>query len=150
MPVLLLMLTWTHSWAMFNSLADASGNVNALQRLLINLYLLYKSYELCEISEIAWVPSDQNPANALTKQNDSRVLKTLLKNSQIKVDAKVWAECLQLLEKSSKVWRTLVKLEKRLRPVRTSVTPFCLSGYFCFTFNTTWGYSQAEHPYARL
>lgn len=51
------------------SLFDCQTNINRTteKRLLIDLCMLRESYERREISEVFWIPTHQNPADAFTK-----------------------------------------------------------------------------------
>lgn len=56
--------------------SDLNHRKPSFDRLISNLSKL----KLCEISEVVWISSVRNPADAMKKQNDSGELKTPLKN----------------------------------------------------------------------
>ena len=60
------MVIYTDSRSLYNSLV--SLNTTTEKRLLIDLHLLRQVYERREIAEVRWIPTEQNPADALTKE----------------------------------------------------------------------------------
>lgn len=54
--------------------------------------MMRQSYEFREISKIVWIPSAQNPANGMTKQNSSKALMHLLLTHKVSLDPKTWNE----------------------------------------------------------
>lgn len=55
------------------------------KRLLFDLTLLRKSYELREIAEDFWIPTDQNLTNAFTKLRSCQALQCMLATNKIKI-----------------------------------------------------------------
>ena len=70
------MVIYTDSRSLYNSLV--SLNTTTEKRLLIDLYLLRQVYERWEIAEVRWIPIEQNPADALTKEKPMPAIVQLL------------------------------------------------------------------------
>ena len=60
------MVIYTDSRSLYDNLV--SLNTTTEKRLLIDLYLLRQAYERREIAEVRWILTEQNPADALTKE----------------------------------------------------------------------------------
>lgn len=84
------LILYTDSKLLFHSIVGINSTTE--KRLLIDLYMLRESYEMHEHTEVVWIPSSQNPANALTKEKRSQALHTLMKTNKVSVDPKVWVE----------------------------------------------------------
>lgn len=72
------------------SLHDCIVGINATyeKRILIDLLILRQFYELRESNEIVWIPSAENPADAINKQNASEALKNIIDSNHVKLTAK--------------------------------------------------------------
>ena len=60
------MVIYADSRSLYNSFI--SLNTTTEKRLLIDLHFLRQVYERWEIAEVRWIPTEQNPADALTKE----------------------------------------------------------------------------------
>ena len=67
-------------------------NKTTEKRLLIDLQGLREAYELREIDEILWVPSKENPADALTNDTDSSALRMILEENRVDLNPNAWVE----------------------------------------------------------
>ena len=78
------------------SLYDAMVTLNSTteKRLLIDLRVLRDSYEKREITEIMWIPSGDNPADALTKStpNAAGAMRRLMDRNEVAIVPKGWVE----------------------------------------------------------
>ena len=66
------MVIYTDSRSLYNNLV--SLNITTEKKLLIDLYLLRQAYKRREITKIRWIATEQNPANALTKEKSTPAL----------------------------------------------------------------------------
>ncbi len=62
------------------------------KRLLIDLALLREAYEKRDISEIVWIPGNQNPADALTKLKQCPALSILMRENKIELSPNAWVD----------------------------------------------------------
>lgn len=60
--------------------------------MLIDLTMLREAYELREIDDVVWIPSEDNPADALTKDSPTLALKRWMSTNRLSVNAKSWVE----------------------------------------------------------
>lgn len=76
------------------SLYDALTSINATteKRLLIDLQVIRQAYEYREITEVAWIPTDQNPADGLTKEKANRALEKLMTENKVELTPNAWVE----------------------------------------------------------
>ena len=76
------------------SLYDALSTINPTteKRLLIDLQVLRQSYERREITEIAWIPTEQNPADGMTKEKPNTALEGMIDNNKLTVTPNAWLE----------------------------------------------------------
>lgn len=76
------------------SLYDCLVGINSTteKRLLIDLCMLRQSYELREITEVVWIPSHQNPADGMTKDNACCALEKLICSNELDLQPKAWVE----------------------------------------------------------
>lgn len=81
---------YTDSKSLFDSLI--SLNTTTENILLIDLSMLCEFYQNTEITEVLWIPGDQNPADWVTKSSACNALETLLKTNKIKVTPSAWIE----------------------------------------------------------
>lgn len=58
----------------------------------MDLQGLSEAYELREITEVLWIPSHENPADALTKQVDSEALRLLIEENRVINNPNAWIE----------------------------------------------------------
>lgn len=77
------LVIYTDSKSLYDGIVGAKAT--AEKRLLIDFTLLRQSYELREIAEVVWVPSSDNPADALTKASPSTALATLMRSNNLTV-----------------------------------------------------------------
>ena len=94
---------------------------------MIDIIALRESYEQCELTEIWWINSNDNPANALTKAGSNKVLQGLIDTNELTVRIKGWVEQRDCTGErgctSEGLWWT--KLEKR--------TPICTQFYSVYS-----------------
>lgn len=69
-----------------------SLNKTTEKRLLIDLQGLREVYELREIDEILLIPSEENPADSLTKSIDSNALQMILEENRVELNPNAWVE----------------------------------------------------------
>ena len=76
------------------SLYDALTTLNPTteKRLLIDLAVVRQAYERREISEVCWIPTEQNPADGLTKEKPNRALETLMKENRLRLTPNAWID----------------------------------------------------------
>lgn len=87
------LILYTESNSLFDSfLALDSTTENRLSIYLFMLRQIYELRELTEVAEVVWIPRAQNPADAMTKQNSSNTLLSLLKMNNISGDGKIWIQ----------------------------------------------------------
>jgi len=81
---------YTDSKCLFDALI--SLNTTTEKRLLIDLSMLRQCYERREITEVFWLPGDQNPADALTKDKPCGALRRLMITNKIRLSPTAWIE----------------------------------------------------------
>lgn len=76
----------------FKSLLDIIVGINATtqKRLLIDSFVLKKLCGISEQSDIVWIFSTENSAQALTKRNATKDLKLLMENKKLCNSAEYW------------------------------------------------------------
>ncbi|KHJ33380.1 hypothetical protein EV44_g3879 [Erysiphe necator] len=62
------------------------------KRLRINIMTIRLSYERRELSEIRWINGNDNPADAMTKGNASKALKSLIENGELLIRIEEWVQ----------------------------------------------------------
>ena len=83
------MVIYTDSRSLYDSLV--SLNTTTEKRLLIDLHLLRQAYERREIAEVRWIPTEQNPADALTKEKPTPAMVQLLQGT-LRLTPNAWVE----------------------------------------------------------
>lgn len=75
------------------SLYDAITGINATTETgpLLDLALFPETFELQKIATVVWVPSKDNPADAMTKELKSSALNNWMTN-KLYIDRKSWVE----------------------------------------------------------
>lgn len=76
---------YADSKSLFDGIVER--NATTKKRLLIDLRVLRESYEMRELTNIVWILSAQNPADAMTKDAPSSALQKLLDNNHLKLNA---------------------------------------------------------------
>ena len=84
------LVAYTDSKSLFDALT--SINTTAEKRLLIDLQVLRQAYEYREITEVAWIPSEQNPADGLTKDRANGALERLVRENRVDLTPNAWVE----------------------------------------------------------
>lgn len=84
------LVIYTDAKSLFEGLVGI--NATTEKRLMIDLTMLRQAYELKEIAEVVWIPSAQNPADAMTKDNASFALKKLMDDNTVDISPKSWVE----------------------------------------------------------
>ena len=76
------------------SLYDALVTINTTteKRLLIDLKVIREAYELKEVAEICWIPTDQNPADGLTKEKPNQALSQMIAENRLVLTPNAWVE----------------------------------------------------------
>ena len=62
------------------------------KRLMVDLMCLRQSYERRQITEIKWIDTDSNPADAMTKSNCSRSLMNLIDSNTFLIKEEQWVK----------------------------------------------------------
>ena len=57
---------------------------------MIDIMAIRQSYERKELSEIRWIASDSNPADAMTKSTANRSLESLISINYLSVKIQGW------------------------------------------------------------
>ena len=83
------MVIYTDSRSLYDCLV--SLNTITEKRLLIDLAILRQAYERREIAEVRWIPTEQNPADALTKEKATPAIGQLLQGT-LKLTPNAWVE----------------------------------------------------------
>ena len=83
------MIIYTDSRSLYDGLV--SLNTTTEKRLLIDLHLLRQEYERREIAEVCWIPTEQNPADALTKEKPTAAMRQLLQGT-LKLTPNAWVD----------------------------------------------------------
>ena len=81
---------FTDSRCLYDNLTTLRSTTE--KRLLIDLALLRQCYERREIANVYWIPSEQNPADALTKDATGNALNELMMKNKIKITPNAWVE----------------------------------------------------------
>lgn len=79
----ILITVYTDSKSLYDTLTGI--NATSEKRWLFDLAILREAYELHEIAEIIWVPSSDNPADAMTKYSAKLALRMCMKTNAIAV-----------------------------------------------------------------
>ncbi|KHJ30040.1 hypothetical protein EV44_g3990 [Erysiphe necator] len=62
------------------------------KRLMIDIMAIRQSYERRELSEIRWINGNDNPADAMTKANATKALKSLIENGELLIQIEGWVQ----------------------------------------------------------
>src|ERR1019366_6605580 len=62
------------------------------KRLMIDIMAIRQSYERRELSEIRWITSESNPADAMIKSAANRALESLISNNRLSVKVQGWVQ----------------------------------------------------------
>ena len=89
---------YTDSKSLFDSLVTL--NTTSEKRLLIDLSMLRESYERREIANVYWIPSEQNPADGLTKKGSCDALNNLVSTNNANITPNAW------IERPTKKWKS--------------------------------------------
>lgn len=84
------LILYTASKSLFDSVTGLNSTTE--KRLLIDLCVLCRSYELGELTEIVWTTSYQNPADAMTKASPTKAFAMLAETNKVNVDPQIWIE----------------------------------------------------------
>ena len=60
------------------------------KRLMVDIRAIREAYEHMEISDVAWIRSENNPADALTKVKENHILNGILDNGRIAHAVEQW------------------------------------------------------------
>lgn len=80
------MATWTDLMLHYDGIVGI--NLATEERLLIDLIILRELYELHKISNLVWIPSGDNSADALTRFSLTLALIRLMAENRISISAK--------------------------------------------------------------
>lgn len=83
-----------HVYTDSRSLYDCLTRINQTteKRLLIDLRMIRQSYERREITEVFWIPTTQNPADAFTKARATSALQQLMDENRLLLTPNSWVE----------------------------------------------------------
>ena len=59
---------------------------------MVNLMCLRQAYKRYKITEVKWINSKDNPADAMTKAKPYQALKTLINTNKLNLKATEWVE----------------------------------------------------------
>jgi len=59
---------------------------------MVNLMCLRRAYKRREITEVKWISSGDNPADAMTKAKPYQALKTLINTNKLNLKVTEWVE----------------------------------------------------------
>ena len=80
----------TDSKSLYNALVTI--NTTTEKRLLIDLKVNREAYEMKEVAEICWIPTDQNPADGLTKERPNQALSRMIAENRLVLTPSAWVE----------------------------------------------------------
>ena len=60
--------------------------------LMIDIMAIRQSYERRELSEIRWINGNDNPADAMTKANPTKALKSLIDDGELSIRIEGWVQ----------------------------------------------------------
>lgn len=84
------MVLYTDSKSLYDGIVAINSTKEKL--LLIDITDLREAYELREIADVSWIPSGDNPADALTKLSASPTLSKLMAENKLSILVKSWVE----------------------------------------------------------
>ena len=67
-------------------------NTTKEKRLIIDIMALRQSYKRRELFKIQWISGQDNPADAITKANPNKALKTFVDTNTLRVRVKGWVK----------------------------------------------------------
>lgn len=85
-------------------------NATSEKRLLIDLRMLREAYEMREIAEVIWIPSGENPADAMTKDAPCAAMHKLMANNALDLNFISWVKRQGY---SKAIWTTLSATKPR-------------------------------------
>jgi len=59
---------------------------------MVNLMCLHQAYKRREITEVKWISSRNNPADAMTKAKPCQALRTLIDTNKLNLEVTEWVE----------------------------------------------------------
>ena len=59
---------------------------------MVNLIYLYQAYKWHKITEVKWINSKNNPADAITKVKLCQALRTLINTNKLNLEVTEWVE----------------------------------------------------------
>ena len=86
----ILTIICTDSYSLYKCLVKL-GTMKE-KRLMIDIMALQESYKQHELTEIWWINSKDNPANALTKAASNKALQGLIDTNELTVQIKGWVK----------------------------------------------------------
>ena len=84
------MVLCTDSKSLYNCLVKLGTTQE--KRLIVDLMCLRQAYEQHEITEIKWIRSKDNPADAITKAKPYQALKTLIDTNKLNLRVTEWVK----------------------------------------------------------
>lgn len=84
------LILYTDSKSLFDSLTVL--NAATEKQLFTDLRVLCRKYELSELTKIVWIPSYQNPVDAVTKASPIKALAARVETNKVNVIPKVWIQ----------------------------------------------------------
>lgn len=82
------MMMFTDSKCLFDVITKNTTTTE--KRLMIDVQTIREAYEKMEISDVGWIRSEQNPADALTKVKDNEVLDRIIDEGILDHEVDQW------------------------------------------------------------
>ena len=83
-----LTIVYTDSYSLYEYLVKL-GTMKE-KRLMIDIMVLYQSYEHCELHEVRWIHGDDNLTDAFTKAVPNRSLERFITDNKVTIRVEGW------------------------------------------------------------
>ena len=84
------LVLYTNSKSLYNYIVKLGTTQE--KRLIVDLMCLRQAYERREITEVKWISSEDNLADAMTKAKPCQALKTLIDTNKLNLQVTEWVE----------------------------------------------------------